>query len=262
MAAPFATFRSAGLVLPTLLALAGLAVLIGLGTWQLERKAWKDELVARIAVREGAPPVTLDDALALWSRDGAAAEYQRVAVTARGLAGLDRLYYAPDSKLGAGHRVFTPFEVAGAMDAGRTGGGVIWVDRGFLPDAVRAQTPDVLALPATPIAIVGRLRAPGRRGTFDPDNDVAANRWYWRDLPGMHASAFPGAPPPLPFFLEAESVEPGPGPDGWPRPAREAARITNRHLEYAVTWYGLAATLIGVFAAFAWQRLSRARPEG
>jgi surfeit locus 1 family protein len=102
------------------------------------------------------------------------------------------------------------------------------------------------------------VRKPGVRGWFEPDADQARNVWYWRDLQGMTAllgSAEDRARV-LPFFVDATAEPANPG--GWPKGGVTRLDIPNRHLEYALTWFGLAATLLAVFAAFAWTRLHAA----
>ncbi|MDX2290095.1 MAG: SURF1 family cytochrome oxidase biogenesis protein [Hyphomicrobiaceae bacterium] len=240
-------FRAAGLIAPSLLAVLGLAILVSLGTWQIERKAQKDKLIATIAEREAKAPVGLEAALDLWQRGADAAEFTPVAVQGTFAGAIERLYYAPHPVYGPGSNVFSPLQVAPHM--------VVWVDRGFLPARLREPRP---AEAGQPVDVVGLLRAPGRRGRFDPDNNVAANQWYWRDLAGMHASAFPdGKVEAAPFFIEARQVTGLPA-DGWPRPEAASPKPPNRHLEYAVTWFGLALTLLGVYVAFAVSRI-RAR---
>ena len=101
---------SAGLMLPTILTIAALAVLLGLGTWQLQRKAWKDGLIAQIAARTTAPPIAFDDALARALK-GDDLEYTRVAVTGRWLAGREAHLWAPTTA-GPGWHVYAPLATA------------------------------------------------------------------------------------------------------------------------------------------------------
>jgi len=93
-------------------------------------------------------------------------------------------------------------------------------------------------------------RKPEMAGAFTPPNDAAKNVWYWRDLPAMAAAALGSNDARLvPFVIDAE-LEPR-NLGGWPRGGVTRLELPNRHLEYALTWYGLAAALVGVFAAFA-----------
>ena len=117
----------AGLVWPTALSLAGLAVLIGLGTWQLQRKQWKDQLIAKIAARVAAGPAPLSQAQQLWLAGG---DIEYLHVTARGRLHHDkeRYLYAP-AKSGLGWHVYTPLEWAPSQ--------VLWVNRGFVPDSAQ-----------------------------------------------------------------------------------------------------------------------------
>lgn len=242
---------AAGLLWPSLLTLLGLAILIGLGTWQLSRKAEKDVLVVRLEARGEAAPVTLDEAVAKW-RDGDV-EYVRVKV--RGIVHHEneRYLYAPHQRFGPGYDVFAPLEVGDAR--------YVWVNLGYVPERLKAPE----ARPGgeaneTEIELTGVARLSAVPGAFTPENDVAGNLWYWRDLEGVHASAFDPAQTELvPFFLEAEPrAEGATGPE-WPKPGASKVVISNRHLEYALTWYGLALTLIGVYVAFAWHRLKSRR---
>src|ERR1700730_14583360 len=101
-----ARLRQAGLVWPTAFAAAGLAVLVGLGTWQLERKCWKEDLIAKIAVRVHADPVPLARAEQL-RRDGADVEYLHVVARGRFQHDKERYLYAP-APSGLGWHVYTP----------------------------------------------------------------------------------------------------------------------------------------------------------
>ena len=87
-----------------------------------------------------------------------------------------------------------------------------------------------------------------------PDNDPAANSWFWRDLSAMGKAllASSEASRLTPFFVEAEA---GDVPGGWPKGGVTRLVLTNKHLEYALTWYGLAATLVFVFGFFVRSRL-------
>ena len=113
----------------------------------------------------------------------------------------------------------------------------------------------------------GLVRLPSATpGLFAAQNDPTHNIWYWPDLAAMTASAFAGGPRKrrggpqaartLPLVIEADA-KPAP-PGGLPRGGVTRLDLPNRHLEYALTWYGLAATLVGVYLAFAISRLRAA----
>lgn len=235
-----------GLLWPTIFTLAGLAVLMGLGAWQMQRKAWKETLITSIAARATAEPVTLATALDQMLRTGEA-EYMRVRVRGAFLHDHERYFYAPDPKRGPGYHVVTPFRLFD--DAG-----VVLVNRGYVPDALKDPAKRSEGQVSGDVELTALVRDQGAKGSFTPVNDEKANIWYWRDIEGLRRSiADPAARPTVPVFLDAE--EPAPG--GYPAGGATLTALTNRHLEYAITWYGLAATLLAVYAAFVVSRRRR-----
>lgn len=237
----------AGLLWPSLLTLLGLAILIGLGTWQMGRKAEKDALIARLEARAQEVPVTLEEAVAA-AQEGDV-EYMRVKVRGILLHDKERYLYAPHQRYGAGYDVFAPLKVGEAR--------YVWVNLGYVPERLLAPGSRTGGGLHEETEITGLARLSALPGMFTPPNDVAHNRWYWRDLDGMHASAFdPEQAELIPFFIEAEAGEDASRPE-WPKPGASSPAIFNRHLEYALTWYGLALTLLGVYVAFVWHLLTR-----
>jgi surfeit locus 1 family protein len=245
----FAMLSEKRLLWPGVMTLAGLAILFGLGTWQLERKAWKEGLIAAIEARTKAEPVNLADAAGRLGASGDV-EYTRVKARGRFLNDKERYFYAPDAELGPGYHVYTPLEIAGD-------GAVLFVNRGFVPEALKDPATRKAGQPDGETDVTGLLRMPGPKGFFTPDNEPAHNLWYWRDLDGLLRSAFgDGGRAALPFFLEAEA----PAPGGWPKGGATLIELPNRHLEYAITWFGLAFALAAVFAAYALPRLTQPNP--
>lgn len=247
--------RKAELIWPTLAALVGLAVLIGLGSWQMQRKAWKEGLIARIAARVHAEPVPLPAGAAPERR--ADLEYLHVSARGRLHHDKERYLYAP-AKAGPGWDVYTPLELSPQR--------IVWVNRGWVPDARKAPETRPEGQVPGEVEVRGLVRLQMRPGWFTPQNEPAQNIWYWPDIAAMTASAFadgpqkaPGGsqrPVPLPLVLEADAQPEPPG--GLPRGGVTRLELPNRHLEYALTWYGLAATLAGVYFAFAISRLRAA----
>ena len=125
--------------------------------------------------------------------------------------------------------------------------GSVLVDRGYVADSISAGPP-LDPTDATPLDLIGVLRAPEPGNTFSPPN--TPQRWYIRDVIGM--AAILQAPRPAPLVLMAETAT---NPE-WQAliPAPIPTEIANRHLEYALTWYGLAAALLGVYAAMLFRR--------
>jgi surfeit locus 1 family protein len=238
--------RFRALALPLLMTAVGLAVLVGLGTWQLERREWKLALIERIEARAHADPLPLAAAKRRWEESGDI-EYLRLALTGRFLHDQERhLYTIVDGR--AGWQVITPLQTPG--------GEIVLVDRGFVPEERKDAAARREGQVQGSVRLTGLARAAGRPSWFTPDNRPDLNRWFWRDIPGMTASL----PPALgeraaPFVVEAEAA---PVPGGWPRGGVTRLALPNRHLEYAITWFGLAAALIAVFALYARRRLSQA----
>ncbi len=219
-------------------------ILFGLGTWQLDRKAKKEVLIEQIQSRATAEPIILDGAVTLF-QSGQDLEYTPVRARGRFLHEKEMFYYA-SGPTGPGYHVYTPLVGPSGV--------VLIVNRGFIPDSER-KIPRAAKTENATAEVIGLLRRPGTTAMFTPANDPARNMWYWRDLEGMAnqlLGSFPGnRKQVLPFFIDAISAPPGTKPaPGEPRGGVTRLELPNRHLEYAITWYGLAATLIGVYIAF------------
>lgn len=230
--------RARGLLWPAVMTLIGVVFLVALGNWQMRRLAWKEGLIAAIAERAHAAPISLADA----EQRGGDVEYLRVKATGKLLNDRELDFYAFDEQAGVGWHIVTPLQLAD--------GSIVFVNRGFVPDELKDSAKRQEGRPAGDVEIVGLARKPETPGAFTPANDAVKNVWYWRDIPAMAAAAVPGDKARVaPFVVDAE-LEPRP-PGGWPRGGVTRLELPNRHLEYALTWYGLAAALLGVFAAFA-----------
>mgnify|MGYP001371980552 FL=1 len=185
----------------TLATFVALAVLIGLGIWQLQRRQEKQALIAALDARAAAAPVALDTALAAF-RVGSG-EYVRVAIEGRYLHAYERHLYALDGGT-QGYHVMTPF----LTEAGASASRVVFVNRGFVP-ADRKEAPTRTAGQTTGrVSIVGLVRSGARKAWFDPDNEPGRNIWYWRDLDGLGRSLpadVTAQAPLLPFIVDLES---------------------------------------------------------
>jgi surfeit locus 1 family protein len=233
-----------GLFIPAVIVFA---VLVALGTWQLQRKAWKEDLIATLTERIAAPPGALP-APATWPRlDRDDTEYRRVTFTATFDDSKEALVYAAASAFrpdvtGPGYWVFTPARLAD--------GGVVMVNRGFVPQ----DRADPATRPGDHltghIALTGTLRWPDARSWFAPADDPAHNLWFLRDPAAIAAAKGlkKGLKDVAPFYVEQEAPVP---PGGLPQPGKLEVRLRNEHLQYVVTWYGLALVLAVIFAVWA-----------
>jgi surfeit locus 1 family protein len=240
-----------GLILPGVLSLAALAVLIMLGNWQMQRLAWKEALIETIAKRVTETPQLLPATPESLSFDLEREEYRRYIATGRFLHQHEVQVYtvlsdAKGSFSGAGYWVLTPLQ--------REGGSIVIINRGFVPQELKNPASRKEGQAEGVVRVTGLLRAPEQVNFFTPANDSAKNAWYRRN-PSDIERAF-GLKNVLPFMLDATGEY---RPDMLPQPNETKLSFTNNHLGYALTWYGLACTLIGVFAAFARQRLHASR---
>ena len=214
-----------------LAALVGFAILVTLGAWQVKRLAWKEALLAQLAANAAAAPVDLPTALNM-ARAGSNVEFARVKFTGT---------YKNDAWMkmlssyegGQGWTILAP--------AASSDGWAVIVDRGKLP----GQRLENFDRPEGPQEIEGVIRThPYGQGSFDPANDPKGNMWYWWDVPAMiAASGLPADLRPFPYVVQ---LLPSTSTSEFPRPAEPKADLANNHLGYAITWFGLAATLLGV----------------
>lgn len=210
-----------------LLALCLLGVLLfgGLGVWQVDRLAWKRDLIARVEARIHAPPVDMPAQHDWPGLDLHDAEYRRVQAHGHFLHDHETLVDAL-TDLGEGYWVLTPL---------RTEDGLVLVNRGFVPRAQR--------LPATRMAgqVQGKVTVTGLLRRTEPDGRVlranvpAEDRWYSRDVAAIAAAR--GLQDVAPFFIDAGA---GPDPAALPRGGLTVVRFRNAHLVYALTWLALA----------------------
>lgn len=238
-----------GLLLPALVVSAAFCVLVGLGTWQLERLRWKEGVIAAVAARADAPAGPLPDP-ATWDRlDREHDEYRHVRLSGTFDHAREALVYTvrgesePGLK-GQGFYVITPLM--------RPDGPPVLVNRGFVPQDRRDPATRAEGQVAGEVEVLGLLRLPEEASWFVPANDPARNAFYRRD-PGEIAAAR-GLSGAAPFIVDADAA---PNPGGLPQGGVTRRSFPNRHLEYALTWYGLAATLVGVCIAVAWTRRRR-----
>ena len=236
-----------GLLAPGLSALVVLAILLALGTWQLQRMAWKEGLIAQIAARAGAAPVALPPEAEWPAWSPAADEFRRVRVTGRFRHALETRVHG----LAPGDRPGTPFQGAYVLTPlALSDGTTVLVNRGFVPTELMEPARRPAGQVAGEAEVTGLMRASELRGLFVPESDPVRGEWFVRDVPAIAAAR--GLARVAPFLVEADAT---PNPGGWPRGGQLRLDLPNNHLNYAFTWYGIALCLVGVFSVFARRRL-------
>jgi surfeit locus 1 family protein len=209
-----------------IIGIGGAAILVSLGVWQVQRLAWKEGVIADINARIAADPVPLpakpdperDAYLPVEVTGTFSGDFLRVLVSQKGA--------------GAGYRIISPLV---------TEGQTILVDRGFVP--VDQSSPEGGAAPQVLQTIVGNLQWPQEVDSFTPEPDLDNNIWFARDVPAMARSL--GAAPIL--VVQRETAQ----PEALPTPLPvDTSASPNDHLQYAVTWFSLAAIWIGMSLYF------------
>jgi surfeit locus 1 family protein len=227
-----------GMTIATAIALA---ILVGLGVWQLQRLQWKEALLAHVFALQHARAQALEFPLRELAH-GRDVEFTRVSVVCPGLASAPFLevYDLREGQVGA--RLVS---VCPLLDEAY---GSILVDRGYIPDTSPAR-PQVDPQERTPVEVEGVLRKPERGNFMTPTN--RPGHWYTHAVAPMAAAL--GAHAPAPVLLYAESrINPE---IAQLRPAPLPVEIPNNHFEYALTWFGLAGALAGVYLAALFKRM-------
>ncbi|HWA68787.1 MAG TPA: SURF1 family protein [Rhizomicrobium sp.] len=216
------------------------AILCGLGVWQLERLQWKLALIARVDGHMRAAPLPLDQVMAMAPDE---AQYRRVTLQGRFDHAHENYVFTTDAQGAPVYHVLTPL---------KTGDGrILMVDRGEVPkdllDPASRKAGDVSGA----VRVTGVWRVPDPPGAFTPAPDHGKHIWYARDLADMARAD--GVALAAPVAIEVDAT---PNPGGWPKGGQTVVTFRNQHLSYAVTWFGLAAGLLGIWLAY---HISRGR---
>lgn len=228
--------------------LIAFSVLLALGTWQVQRLHWKEVLLARIEQRISAAPEPLSRIEDLYALAGEV-DYWPVTLSGRFLHDRESHFLAT-WRGASGYFVYTPLELAD--------GRAILVNRGFVPFDRKDPSTRPEGQIGGEVEIVGLARNPlaDKPSWIVPDNDLAKNVFYWKGIAAMASRSGIDRARLVPFFVDAGPAErPGALPEG----GVTIVDLPNNHLQYAVTWYGLAAALLAVLVIFIRGRL-RARP--
>lgn len=215
----------------------GLALLLWLGMWQVQRLAWKNELLRDQAIASTTKSVPIDIALALFA-EGKRIEYMRTEVTGEFVG-------KPVFLLTSFHGQPAWNVIAPLNDTKR----LIIIDLGVIPEGSRNS----LVLPSGKFTLTGQLLTHSHlQGSFDPDHTPSAESWYWWDVDNL-AAAFSQR-----TELETSKlifhVEPGSGVGSSPVPQKLSTNLRNNHLGYAITWFGLAIVLVVMTGVFIYKQ--------
>lgn len=207
----------------------GVAALVALGTWQIERRSWKLDLIRRIDGRVHAAPVAAPPRAEWPAVDRAGHEYRRVSATGVFLHDHETLVRAVTER-GPGFWVLTPLRMAD--------GAIVLVNRGFVPPERRDRAERSAGEIAGETTVTGLLRVTEPGGMLLQSNDPAAERWFSRDVAAIAAAR--KLTDAAPYFIDADAASSAPG---GPVGGLTVIAFSNNHLVYALTWYALALML-------------------
>lgn len=222
------------LLWPSVFWLALLLILVGLGTWQVQRLHWKEGLIAQRQAAVAGPPIALPETLAAASD----LEFHHVKLEGEFL-NRGELYVHAISRDGKpGYHVVTPFRLHD--------GDIVLVDRGFVPEDNRDPQTRAAGELTGPVTVTGLLRLAGAdRSWFTPANEPGRNLWFSMALPAMAAADRLDRV--LPLYVDADAT---PAPGGLPQGGQTDTNLPNDHLQYALTWYGLACLCVLYYLLF------------
>jgi len=223
------------LLWPTLFTAPAVLLLLALGSWQIQRLYWKQDLIAQrqaaVSAAPGAAPQSLEDAQDM--------EFHHV--TDEGVfLHAKEIFLGATSEAGRqGYQVLTPLL--------EPGGRIVFVNRGFIPAELKDPARRAAGQIAGKVRVQGLLRLPpdGKPAWFLPDNRADLNYWFWVDLPAM--SAADKLDRVASFYIDADA---SPNPGGWPKGGVTRLVLPNDHLQYAITWFSLAVALLVIYVLF------------
>lgn len=226
------------LLRPALWFIPMFAVLIALGTWQIQRLHWKEALIARMHTHLSSKPVTLDQILRLPAQQ---AEYRRVTLEGRFIHAKEAYVFSTGPRGTAVYHVLTPL----VMEDGRA----LIVDRGIVPEDLRDPRLRLAGQLKGIRHLTGVWRTPDPPNLFTPRPSLAKRIWYARDVKDM--ARVDGLTLAAPVIVEADAT---PNPGSWPKGGQTVVDLPNNHLQYAITWYLMALGLLAVYLVYHYQK--------
>jgi surfeit locus 1 family protein len=227
---------------PTLFSVPVFIVLVGLCIWQVQRLHWKEGLIAERESRVAAEPIGLPAV----GVDPAGLDYRRVRLEGSFLHDKELYLGARSMNGNPGYQILTPFALA-------DGGGLVLVDRGWVPVERKAPESRAEGQVAGPQAVEGIVRLPPGQAWMQPDNEPGKNMWFFVDLPAM--ATVSGAQIRTDLYVDAGPAE---NPGKYPVGGQTRIEIPNDHLQYAITW-GLLALALAVIYVLYHLKLERER---
>jgi surfeit locus 1 family protein len=220
---------------PTLFTVPAVLLMLGLGTWQVQRLFWKQDLIAERQAGLAAPVTPWSEAEGrlpelYWHRISAEGEFlhdRELVLAARSMNG------------NPGYHIVTPLQIAG--------GPVLMIDRGWVPLDRKDPAARAPGQIAGPTAVTGILRPGHQPSWLTPDNQPDKNFWFWIDLPAMARAAGAEGRAVTEAYLEADAA---PNPGGFPIGGQTRTDLPNDHLHYAITWYALALALAVIYILY------------
>lgn len=238
--------RKRGVLGLAIIAAIMVGVLASLGAWQLQRRVEKHALIDALTERLAAAPVSLPP-VSQWSGlNPARDEFKRVTFTAIYERKPDAMVYSSGSAVrtdvsGPGTWAFLP--------AALPGSGRVVVNAGFVQNTMqeRAQEDRAVAplVTGAPVAMSGYLRFPEAAGTLTPAENADKRLWFSRDHTSM--ARVLGWGEVAPFYIDLEQPVPA---SGTPKPGPLDVKLKDNHLQYAITWFGLAIVVLIAFGAW------------
>jgi cytochrome oxidase assembly protein ShyY1 len=224
-----------------------IAIFIGLGVWQLQRRAEKHALIAALDARVGTAPVALPPPSQWRTLDAVHDEFRRVSFTATYAKLPDAMVYSAGSAVredvsGPGTWAFLPAR----LPSGET----VVIEAGFVANTMQQREIENRAVDklvtGEPVTLTGYLRFPESAGLLTPAENRTTRLWFTRDHMAMANTLGWGAV--APFYIDLETPEPA---NGIPKPGPLTPHLRDEHMQYAITWFSLAAALLIAFGVWA-----------
>ena len=242
-------------LIPTLICLPVFTFLLSLGNWQMERLTWKKSLIEVIEARLAAPLQNIPES-GEW-KNLSSDDYVYQPVFLKGVFDhqAEQFWFVHHEKFGPGYQVITPFVIGGER--------IVMVNRGYIPASQQAPVTRQDGQVSGEVRLEGLMVWPSERNIFEPPNEPDNNLWFVKDINAMAKNAGYEDNSWLiaPFFVDSletpENVYPVQAPIG----GQTRVNLPNRHLEYVVTWYGLALALVIVYVQWLIKQTNRAKSE-